>query len=497
MSSLPHLGLGRISADTVAWSAISGSVTVVQSLSCMPSSRVECALERSALPILRRATTGLLHRQCLSHHTPSQRFQNPTHRCPFSSTSLPLSERESRSRLINSRNPSSTSTSSIPEVEVDERNSTTHALSDAGDAASSSSTRTHITLFQRFGEVTRIFVQPNGRRADVVSADIHFVKRTLHAYAEKPFRVQEREIILFPTRTEQGRDDGATFMSNFPPTMTQEELSEAERKYEQFVMRPGSKYAYFIYSNDDHVGEILSVHQRVSITVRRRTLRIERAENRPYSPSPGSLADALELGKPLDPATCSAILRELTRTVSRVRGSHNPSRVLWIGWLPARISRTALTNFWSRLGSVVDIRSSLKNGYAHVELPSTEEALRAVYQGVPHGFRCRQRLLDIDFAPWVFYVGRAYRVVYISGWPGFDGRPALLQWTYDIPDITEATVSPPFLGGKRSDPHSAFLRFRTIDDARGASHAEWTGGTRWRVRLSRPPVVGYVRWRIW
>jgi hypothetical protein len=142
--------------------------------------------------------------------------------------------------------------------------------------------------------------------------------------------------------------------------------------------------------------------------------------------------------------------------VSRVRGSHNPSRVLWIGWLPARISRTAHkflepTRLCRRrpfmyviaCGSAnrsLTYGSTALNGYAHVELPSTEEALRAVYQGVPHGFRCRQRLLDIDFALWVFYVGPTYRVVYISGWPGFDGRPALLQWTYDIPDITKATV---------------------------------------------------------
>ena len=38
-------------------------------------------------------------------------------------------------------------------------------------------------------------------------------------------------------RTEQGHDDGAIFLSNFPPTTTQEELSEVERKYKQFVMR--------------------------------------------------------------------------------------------------------------------------------------------------------------------------------------------------------------------------------------------------------------------
>jgi RNA recognition motif-containing protein len=41
-------------------------------------------------------------------------------------------------------------------------------------------------------------------------------------------------------RTEQGRDGGAIFVSNFPPTMTQEELLEALEpfgKYEKLVMR--------------------------------------------------------------------------------------------------------------------------------------------------------------------------------------------------------------------------------------------------------------------
>jgi hypothetical protein len=67
--------------------------------------------------------------------------------------------------------------------------------------------------------------------------------------------------------------------------------------------------------------------------------------------------------------------------------------------------------------------STALNGYAHVEFASTEEVLRAVRQGAPHGFRYRKRLLDIDFAPWVFYVGPAYRVVNISEWPASDGRP--------------------------------------------------------------------------
>ena len=91
--------------------------------------------------------------------------------------------------------------------------------------------------------------------------------------------------------------------------------------------------------------------------------------------------------------------------------------------------------------------STAPNGFAHVEFANTDEALRAVRQGAPHGFRYRERLLDIDFAPWVFYIGAAYRVVYISGWPPLDGRQWLLRWVYDIPNVAEATVctslSPP------------------------------------------------------
>ena len=84
--------------------------------------------------------------------------------------------------------------------------------------------------------------------------------------------------------------------------------------------------------------------------------------------------------------------------------------------------------------------STALNGFSHVEFASTKEAVRAVRQGAPGGFSCRSQPLGIDFASSVFYVGPGYRVVYISGWPASDGRPALLQWAHDIPDIAEATV---------------------------------------------------------
>jgi hypothetical protein len=80
---------------------------------------------------------------------------------------------------------------------------------------------------------------------------------------------------------------------------------------------------------------MLGVHQQVSINILERTLHIEREESCLYIPFPGSLGDALEPGKPLDPATSSAYTVRV-----QFRGLHNPSRVIRIGGLPTRISRT-------------------------------------------------------------------------------------------------------------------------------------------------------------
>ncbi|KAI9461900.1 hypothetical protein BJY52DRAFT_163912 [Lactarius psammicola] len=224
-----------------------------------------------------------------------------------------------------------------------------------------------------------------------------------------------------------------------------------------------------MYSSNDRVEHILRSHRRIPITIRGESLRIERTVNRPYTLSPGSSDIALELGRPLDPAASQAILEELRQTVPGWRGSYEPSRVLWIGRLPSSVSREALTNFWSRLGCVVEVRPST-SGFAHIEFSSTDEALRAARQGALHGFRYADRLLDVDFAPWLFYIGPAYRVVYIYGWPASHTRPELLQWAYDIPYVTSASVLPPFRGEGRSALRSALLQFRSIDDARAGLH---------------------------
>lgn len=380
-------------------------------------------------------------------------------------------------------------------------------------------------VFQRFGEIQRIILGSGGTRADIIFSDAHGVKRTLYAYADRPLFVREREVVVFRKRAREGsagvravddgqvnantalqadsprsgedRDDGhgVIFVSQFPPGTTQDELWEALSrfgKYERFVMRPGSRYAYFMYSSDDRVDHILRSHRRIPITVRGESLRIERTVNRPYGLLPGSSDSALELGKPLDPAASQAIVEELKQTAPRWRGSCEPSRVLWIGRLPSNVSREALTNFWSRLGCVVEVRAST-SGFAHIEFSSTEEALRAARQGAPHGFRYADRLLDVDFAPWLFYIGPAYRVVHLSGWPASHTRPELLQWAYDIPHVAGAAVLPPFRGEERSAPRGAFLHFRSIDDARAGLHRldgrEGPNGEALRVSLSCFPAV--------
>lgn len=99
---------------------------------------------------------------------------------------------------------------------------------------------------------------------------------------------------------------------------------------------------------------------------------------------------------------------------------------------------------FSPMPSLLTHMSIALNGFAHVEFASTEEALRAARQGAQQGFRYGQRLLDVDFAPWVFYIGPAYRVVYISGWPASSSRPALSQWAYDIPNLIATTVCTSF-----------------------------------------------------
>jgi hypothetical protein len=112
-----------------------------------------------------------------------------------------------------------------------------------------------------------------------------------------------------------------------------------------------------VYSSVDRVEHVLRVHQRVPITLRGQTLRMERATHIPYSLDTEPSEHLPERGKPLDPAASSAVVEELKKTVPRWRGSHEPSRVLWVGRLPMDISREVLTNFWSRLGCVVEVRT--------------------------------------------------------------------------------------------------------------------------------------------
>jgi hypothetical protein len=101
-------------------------------------------------------------------------------------------------------------------------------------------------VLRRFGTIMRMYVLPDGRRADVVFSNVDGVKRALHAYAEQPLRIKGTEIVVFrkhakmvDTPSPATRTDGAIFVTGFPSRMTQEELLEAIEplgKYEQFVM---------------------------------------------------------------------------------------------------------------------------------------------------------------------------------------------------------------------------------------------------------------------
>ena len=137
-------------------------------------------------------------------------------------------------------------------------------------------------VFQHFGEFKRIFVHPGGSRAESRYADVHGVKRTLHAYAEQPFCVCGWEIVVFRKhvkhgdkrsgvdvdsawqgsssrtssynpRTGQGRDDGAIFVSSFLADTMQQEMSEALvpfGKYDRLVMRMPSSFLRAVKFSD-------------------------------------------------------------------------------------------------------------------------------------------------------------------------------------------------------------------------------------------------------
>lgn len=184
---------------------------------------------------------------------------------------------------ITEQSPSSTNQDQNKQKAND--NKATDEKTDAGSSSFSSSTTVAVgglppgtlktdvrTVFQRFGEVTRVLVHAGGRRADVVFADVESVTRSLHAYAEQPLWVRGRSVVVFRgkhsagvnaggavasrgpfyVRNEQdgddGANDGAIFVSNFPAGTTQEQLSEVFRplgKYKKFVMR---MFFFFFFS---------------------------------------------------------------------------------------------------------------------------------------------------------------------------------------------------------------------------------------------------------
>jgi hypothetical protein len=109
--------------------------------------------------------------------------------------------------------------------------------------------------------------------------DVHGVMRTLHARAEKPFRVLGQEITLFRKYKNTNCGTGAMLsVSNLPLKMMQEELlvainrsqSTSDSRYvclfpfslkqlsflSGLILGPESKYAFFIYLNESYVEQI-------------------------------------------------------------------------------------------------------------------------------------------------------------------------------------------------------------------------------------------------
>jgi hypothetical protein len=111
-------------------------------------------------------------------------------------------------------------------------------------------------------------------------------------------------------------------------------------------------------SSEDHVKQILRVHQRAPITLGQ-SLHIERTGILPHSLVLMTL-EARPSGpwEPLDPAaTSSAILHE----PRQCPGGRAIARHL--DWSAAYGYRVAFANFWCRHGRSVEVR----NGFIHVE----------------------------------------------------------------------------------------------------------------------------------
>ncbi|KAH9983252.1 hypothetical protein BJV77DRAFT_966928 [Russula vinacea] len=224
----------------------------------------------------------------------------------------------------------------------------------------------HPLVFQRFGELKRFSGHAGLRRPDVVFMDVH------HRY-----RGAEGS----------GKESGA----NVNTASRQEELSEPQAPFGKVV---SSKQCVFI-------NEFLSPSGGEAY--------VSKAQK---TSSLGPLRCLLKLGKPLDPTTSSG-----PAASSRSSGR----------WCAGREVRTSHRMCSGSVGCPVPTDTSWfpqisgvdlgLNGFAHVELASTQERFLAACQGTAHDFCYMQRSLDVDFAP------------------------APLQWTYDFPTVVRATVS--------------------------------------------------------
>jgi len=76
---------------------------------------------------------------------------------------------------------------------------------------------------------------------------------------------------------------------------------------------------------------------------------------------------------------------------------------------------------------------------------STDKALYAVHQGLPHGFRCARHLPGTEFLPWIFNVGREYHIMYSTAHVWF----TCVKWLNGLSPIYDIanTIRAAFCGG--------------------------------------------------
>ena len=143
----------------------------------------------------------------------------------------------------------------------------------------------------------------------------------------------------------------------------------------EYLLGPGSRYRYFVYSSDDRIENVLHVHKCVPITFQGQSLCIECTKNRPYGLPTDSEKGLLKHEK----LTCSALIEELKEAAGGGAGVERlvrALRVLWIGRLPNDIPSKILTSFWSRLSCIVEIHTCVYVQLTVFPLTNSQEMIK-------------------------------------------------------------------------------------------------------------------------